>query len=114
MNKISQTIMESLEIKNKECQARWSERGFNVVCGHPFPCPRHTDFEEEIKSHLLQSQIKLIEVMIEENLYITCPHDSRSECLENDCFIHERGGYNTSVRDQISYLTEVLNELKNV
>ena len=33
---------------NKECQVRWKERGINVVCGHPLPCPKHTNREQWI------------------------------------------------------------------
>jgi len=27
---------------NKECQVRWQEQGFTIMCGHEFPCPEHT------------------------------------------------------------------------
>jgi len=34
-----------------------------------------------------------------------CPHDSRSHCLEELCYIHESGGYNEAVKDIINLIT---------
>lgn len=30
-----------------------------------------------------------------------CGHDSRSHCLEMECYVHEKGGYNEALRDAI-------------
>ena len=34
------------KIFTKECSVRWKERGFANYCGHPLPCPKHTDINE--------------------------------------------------------------------
>lgn len=33
------------EMLRGECQVRWKEQGYNVVCGHPLPCPKHQKIE---------------------------------------------------------------------
>ena len=29
-----------------ECKVSWVEQGINVVCGHPLPCPKHTNIDK--------------------------------------------------------------------
>ena len=31
------------QIFNSECTRRWKEQGIWNYCGHPMPCPKHTD-----------------------------------------------------------------------
>ncbi|MHA1400132.1 MAG: hypothetical protein ACTSQE_07270 [Candidatus Heimdallarchaeaceae archaeon] len=41
----------SVEWVEEQCQARWVERDrFRVMCGHPMPCPKHSDREEYIQN----------------------------------------------------------------
>jgi hypothetical protein len=43
MDKLREQIR---EILGGECQVRWKEQGYNTLCGHPLPCPKHTDIEK--------------------------------------------------------------------
>jgi len=40
------SVGEIEEILSGECQVRWEERGHKVFCGHPLPCPKHTNIEQ--------------------------------------------------------------------
>jgi len=40
-----------VELLNEDCQYRWTEltpmgRKINIVCGHPMPCPKHSNVDE--------------------------------------------------------------------
>lgn len=35
-----------------------------------------------------------------------CEHDSSSHCLEMDCYVHEKGGYNEAIRDVVSLINK--------
>lgn len=39
------SVEEIEEMLRGECQVRWKEQGYNVVCGHPLPCPKHQKIE---------------------------------------------------------------------
>ena len=41
-----------------------------------------------------------------------CSHDSGAHCMEEDCYIHEDGGYNQGVKACISTLPKILEEHK--
>lgn len=52
-NLVNQSISEELE--KIECSVRWKEGFMPIVCGHPYPCPKHTDRKDFIE--WLQSKI---------------------------------------------------------
>lgn len=103
-NKITQTIMESLEEFDLEYAIS----------------PTPPDKQAYLKSHLLQSQIKVIEVVIEnlksmyKNFYLS---DERyaiqiNKDYEDYTALHGLNVYNKALEDQISSLNETLEELK--
>lgn len=132
MNKISQTIMESLEEFDKSLDewvesdehkfhcTSWSE---GQLCCLDAKTPDNISVPDGrgfSKSHLLQSQIKLIEVMIES--LVKSKSFSVGETIQasegsfypSEVEVATEESHNAALEDQISSLTEVLNELKNV
>lgn len=64
-------IKKSGKYENGQCATRWQERGFDIVCGHPFPCPEH---------HVDVSDLLTAYNLLKDNL-----SDQSEECIN---FIH--------------------------
>ncbi len=117
MNKISQTIMGSLELADNLESLLKVVSDTDILDTEVVRYYSRTDFENDVnnawkalglkgkvKSHLLQSQIRLIEVVVE-----SLKADAK---IYKSAVDDENIGYLGAIEDQISSLNETLKELK--
>lgn len=70
------------------------------------------DFRSEAGKILRQHTIDILEGVKGEIKQRDCPHDSHSHCMEEQCWVHEEGGYNQALSDITSLIDAELTELK--
>jgi hypothetical protein len=72
--------------------------------------------ENKIKSFLLQSHLNYLEEEVKrlEGEKRICPHDSHCHCREEKCYIHEEGGFNSAIKQQIDLKKREIEETKKL
>lgn len=88
-----------------ECSAH--ERTSSALC----ICEDLPDINEElikIKSFLTQALSENDKKWRDavEKAKINCPHDSRSHCMEEMCWVNEEGGYNQALNDLLNQMSK--------
>ena len=65
-----------------------------------------TALDKDFQSFLTTFAEKIREGIVGEveGLRINCPHDSRSHCMEEMCWVNEEGGYNQALDDLLAQL----------
>lgn len=125
MNNIAKTIKESIDEDKKTAMVFCRDFTYSLRdAGYDIPEPKRVELEHFTKSHLLQSQIKVIDAVIEEcegmkkkkPPYREYPESQdgiiQKLCDDGDRFIFT--GYNQALEDQISSLEEVKKSIENL
>ena len=89
--------------EEKTMEERFDERFVKLHGDMEYESLVETD-PQEIRAFIHSENQRLLEKLEQEITTNDCLHDSRSHCLENECYVHEKGGHNEGIKTALDII----------